>query len=146
MTVEAIGTIVGVSLSLLTVIVFPIYRKIKKDIKAREDQKAKVANNEKQLELNIRRIASLETSVTTILKNQDRDRQEALAREIRDIKVYINDIYYSYKTVQEIPNEMFINGFNLCARYLELGQNHEMKPICKSFADEYTRRVKNHII
>jgi len=153
MNAGEISAIITVSISVLTVIIIPIYKKAKRDLKRHRELEERIIKNEEDIAEAKRANISLSTSVNTILHNQDlerradeKERAENLAREIRDIKVYINMIYYSYDDIKDIPNEMFINGFGLCTRYISLGQNHEMKPICDAFTKEYNRRICEKII
>lgn len=152
MDLQEISGLIGIIISVVTVIIWPTYKFIRRGIAKKVKQEKQVSKNEKDIAEVMRSIASLNTSVASILHNQDiaaekqtKEQRENIEREIRDIKVYINMIYYSYTSITDIPNEMFINGFNLCQRYIALGQNHEMEPICKAFTKEHNRRVSNKL-
>lgn len=87
-------------------------------------------SNQKQNE----QIATLNKKVDNLDKQlTDFERQE-IVREV-------NNTFYSFKTLEEIPDDILHDTLDSCAIYLKNGYNHNTKPKCELLALEYNRRL-----
>lgn len=86
--------------------------------------------NEKQNE----QIASLNSKVDNLDKQlTDFERQE-IVREV-------NNTFHTFKSLEEIPDDILHDTLDSCAIYLKNGYNHNTRPKCELLAQEYNRRL-----
>ncbi len=79
-------------------------------------------------------IAEVKKTVTK-LQNQinDFERQE-IVREV-------NNTFYSFPSLQDIPDDILQDTLESCEIYISNGYNHNTKPKCELLIEEYNRRL-----
>lgn len=128
----AIG-IVATLLSLFTPLVVKtrkVYKKQKNEKKRRNSIIDSLPDKLEKIDV---RLCSSENCTTSIKKQFDKF-------EVHQLKYIINDAFFGYKTVMEIPQEVLINASECCDSYLSKGLNHEVGARCKIIYKEIERR------
>lgn len=138
---EWIGIIGGV-LAILTSVSIPIFKWYKK----KKNQYTKniniiQSNNEKidSLSSSIDKILEHDTMLDTKLQNFINDYEEF---STQNLKYIINDAYFSFKSISELPDDILINACECCEIYVnKRHRNHEIRPRCDILWQELERRA-----
>lgn len=142
--VGEIVAIIGIALSLLTSLFIPCYKSGKKKWD-RKKQKEKERND--NLDALPSKLNDLQTENKKILKlvqdlaiKQERSDQEFERYQIQNLKYMINDAFFGYNNVHEIPYETLIVAAEGCDIYIGKGLNHEIGARCQIIFEEIQRR------
>lgn len=149
LTTGEITGIIGAAATVLTVFIVPIAKSIKKRIIKMQQEKmdqeqAKIERQQQQATL---------TFVVEQLK-EIKDNNNALDQKIdnfltdydefttQNLKYMINDAYFSYNDIHEIPDDILTNACECCEIYVvKRNKNHEIRPRCNKLWDEQERRA-----
>lgn len=127
--------VIGVTLSILTTIIVPLVKKYKK---------TQVQKNNKKIQNQeiLNEIPGLVTAVNTLKEQLDSFYQDYSEFSTQNLKYMINDAYFSYKDVHEIPDDILTNACECCEIYvIKRHKNHEIRPRCNKLWDEQERRA-----
>lgn len=141
-TVAEISGIIGMVATVTTVFLVPFLKWHKKRKKQKEDERLERKET-------LRLLKELKNKVLIIDKGVA-DNSATLEKFLLDyddfttqnLKFMINDAFFTYNTVFEIPDEVLINACECCEIYVnKKHKNHEIKPRCKLLWDELERRA-----
>ena len=156
LSVGEITAIIGAAATVMTTFLVPIRKAIKKKQKQKEDERrekeedrekinsiAESINEIKQSSLNNTRLIA-ETRQSQIEQgekiDQLMDEQEHFF--VQNLKYMINDAYFGYPNIHEIPDDILKNACECCEIYVnQKRRNHEIKPRCELFWREVERRA-----
>ena len=139
--------LLGVFCTVLTVIVIPIFKALKKKRDNYIGSLQKLNNVASGLESTVKKIDDMSTDITNLkedmenLTDQISDMQEKTEKfEVQQLKYMINDAFYSFNNIEEIPDEVLINASQCCDIYVGKGLNHETGARCRLIYEELERR------
>lgn len=132
MNIEAVIGIIGAAATVMTVFIVPFSKWIKK-------RRAK-KNQEKQQEL--AREQKIVNSLQEIKDDLSSFREDYDDFTTQNLKYMINDAFFGYNSIHEIPDDILINACECCDIYInKKKRNHEMKPRCEMIWKELERRA-----
>jgi hypothetical protein len=140
----------GLGLTVLTSILLPF---IKKRIKKRKD---KIKKEKEQKDNDTKLLLSLDERLSNVNKNlealtqtvefnktiNDNLQADFKKYKILNIKYIINDAFFGYHSVHEIPYETLLIAAEGCDIYIGEGHNHEIGARCEIIYKEFQRREK----
>ena len=138
----------GLLLSILSVVCIPIFKWIKKKINKIKEDREERKQDRLLLQKLVATVSTIGTSLETLSSN-NLDLQESFDEflddygefTIQNYKYMINDAFFGYDNIHEIPDEVLINACECCDIYVnKKHRNHEIKPRCKLLWDELERR------
>ena len=142
MTVGEVTALIGAILSIFTVVIAPTIKEI---------NKKKIAKNNREKKIDyIAEEVGKQSSELEELKKSQRNTEESLSdlKERHDdfttqnLKYMINDAYFGYHDIHEIPDDILLNACECCEIYVnKLHKNHEIKPKCVLLWNELERRA-----
>jgi len=122
MNIEAVIGIIGAAATVMTVFIVPFGKWIKK----RRIEK----NKEKQQAL--AREQKIVDSLQEIKEDLSSFRADYDDFTTQNLKYMINDAFFGYNSIHEIPDDILINACECCDIYInKKKRNHEMKPRCE---------------
>lgn len=139
--------IIGAACSLITVIVIPSYKYFKK----KRDQYNNTITGLHNISSSLNKIDGNLVEVGRQLQKNESD-VEALSEKVADLqrktdifetqqlKYMINDAFYGYSSIEEIPYEVLMNASQCCDIYVGKGLNHETGARCRLIYQEIERR------
>lgn len=140
--------IIGAIATVFTVFIVPFAKWYKKKQKEKAKRIADEIEKKKKEEERDKQLSLLAQS-TQAIQEQVIKNSETLNNFIEDydsfttqnLKYMINDAFFSYHNVHDIPNEILINACECCDIYInKKHKNHEIKPRCKLLWEELERR------
>lgn len=146
---QLVIAVLSAATAVLTSVLVPSYKAYKKKKKEYE-QRAKTLEQIPQALSNIdKRLSTVEEGIDEINDKQNllTQQQEESAEkfdsfETQQLKYIINDAFFGYSSVEEIPDEVLISASQCCDIYLGKGLNHETGARCKIIYAELERRQK----
>lgn len=138
----------GLLLSILSVVCIPIFKWIKKKINKIKEDREERKQDRLLLQKLVATVSTIGTNLETLSSN-NLDLQESFDEflddygefTIQNYKYMINDAFFGYDNIHEIPDEVLINACECCDIYVnKKHRNHEIKPRCKLLWDELERR------
>lgn len=141
-TVAEISGIIGIVATVTTVFLVPFLKWHKKRKKQQEDDRL-------ERQETLRLLKDLKSKVLVIDKGVA-ENSATLEKFLLDyddfttqnLKFMINDAFFTYNTVFEIPDEVLINACECCEIYVnKKHKNHEIKPRCRLLWEELERRA-----
>ena len=143
MSLEAI---IGLSLTALSTIFIPILKK-------RYNKKKKKEEKEKKNETIINSIPeclkalqeenkTIKDMINDIKKHQQYTQNELEQYQIQTLKYMINDAFFGFNNIHEIPYETLIIAAEGCDIYVGKGYNHEVGARCQLIYQEIERRQR----
>lgn len=139
--------LLGVFCTVLTVVVIPIFKALKKKRDTYVNSLRTLASTTKGLENVCKKIDVIDSDLKEIRKDvseltdsvQDmKEKNETF--ETQQLKYMINDAFYSFNNIEEIPDEVLINASQCCDIYVGKGLNHETGARCRLIYEELERR------
>lgn len=141
---EVIKDVLSIVELLGILVVIPIYNKIikiqkqnKKDRKTLDDlpQTLQEVNN------SITQVNKEVGEIKQVVTSHKKDYNEF---EIQNLKFMINDAFFTYGRLEDIPNDVLTNACECCDIYvIDRGKNHEIRPRCTHLWKELERRATN---
>lgn len=142
MTVGEFSGIVGIAATLTTVFLVPFIKWVKKKKSEKEEEKKKQAARDSKLETLCEVVGVIRKQVddnSVMLSNYIDDYDEFTTQ---NLKYMINDAYFGYNDIHEIPDDVLTNACECCEIYVnKKHKNHEIKPRCKLLWAEAERRA-----
>lgn len=136
-TVGEIASIIGVGLSILTVLIIPLYKWTYAQRKEQE-------RRGQSLEEISRKVDNINKDIKDIKKEQSKFNEFCEEYDeffVQNLKYMINDSYVDYHNLAEIPDEKLINACECCEIYVTKKHlNHEIRPRCEQLWKERERR------
>ena len=129
----------GLLLSILSVVCIPIFKWIKKKINKIKEDREERKQDRLLLQKLVATVSTIGTNLETLSSN-NLDLQESFDEflddygefTIQNYKYMINDAFFGYDNIHEIPDEVLINACECCDIYVnKKHRNHEIKPRCK---------------
>lgn len=140
-TAELSG-ILGIVATVITVFLVPSVKWIKKKRKQIENDRAERKETVrllKNLKEQVDQIDSCVKNNSTTLSEFVKDYDDFTTQ---NLKFMINDAFFTYHSVCEIPDEVLINACECCDIYVnKKHKNHEIKPRCRMLWEELERRA-----
>ena len=144
--VDAVA-IVACAVSVITAIIVPLYSKWKKRLKQEIECKNRLNSISKGIDTLSEKMDSIENNIAD-LQNQQNELRECQNNfddrfdkfEVQQLKYMINDAFFSYDNIREIPDEILIQASQCCEIYTNKGLNHETGAKCKLIFAEVQRR------
>lgn len=127
--------VIGVTLSILTTIIVPLVKKYKK---------TQVQKNNKKIQNQeiLNEIPGLVTAVNTLKEQLDSFYQDYSEFSTQNLKYMINDAYFCYQDITDIPDDILTNACECCEIYVnKRKKNHEIRPRCEKLWSELERRA-----
>lgn len=139
--------LMGVFCTIITVVIVPVYKILK-------SKKEKHINSLKQLNKVVKKVEEVSNIIDNVNSNVSSltDDVANLASEVKDLKrktdifetqqlkYMINDAFYGFDCIEDIPDEVLINASQCCDIYVSKGLNHETGARCKLIYAELERR------
>ena len=131
-----------------TVLLFPLLKFLKR-VFCKLRSKHNVLDKLPELVLKLdKKIDKLQEDVEEIKEQQFvmSNQQEAYEKhfdeyETQQLRYMISDVFFSYSSIEDIPDEMLLNAEENCGIYLGKGLNHETAARCKVIEKEIERRA-----
>lgn len=145
---EWIG-LIGVIISVVTSITIPVKKIIKKKREARLKDEENRKNTQEKLYAIDTRLLSLENSSTNtshklenILNKLEDFFDDYDEFSTQNLKYMINDAYFCYESIEDIPEDILLNACECCDIYVhKRGKNHEIRPRCEILWRELENRA-----
>lgn len=149
LTTGEITGIIGAAATVLTVFIVPILKMVRKRIvekqkEAQDRQQEKIERQQQQTALTLlieqltdmkKDNADLHTKIDNFLTDYDEFTTQ-------NLKYMINDAYFSYNDIHEIPDDILTNACECCEIYVnKRHKNHEIRPRCTKLWEEQERRA-----
>lgn len=137
----------------LSIIIIPLISRINIKINEGKARDAKLAALPEKIE----KIEKSNKETKEAIEKSNKETKEAIARleerqtaseseiemyNIQNLKYMINDAFFGYANIQEIPYETLIIAADGCDIYTSKGYNHEIGARCKIIYKEIERRQK----
>lgn len=143
MSLEAI---IGLSLTALTGLLIPM-------LKARQKKKKKQEDKDRRNETVINSIPghlqalqeenkTIKEMINEIKSQQENTQVELEQYQIQTLKYMINDAFFGFNNIHEIPYETLIVAAEGCDIYVGKGYNHEIGARCQLIYQEIERRQR----
>jgi hypothetical protein len=144
MTVGEITGIIGACATVVTVFLVPIARAIKSHQKEKAKEKEKQRKRDEKLDAIYNKISTIDSNqeelnnIKTQFDNFLVDYDEFTTQ---NLKYMINDAFFGYENIHEIPNDVLTNACECCEIYVnKRHKNHEIRPRCELLWREQERR------
>lgn len=144
MTVGEITGIIGACATVVTVFLVPIARAIKSHQKEKAKEKEKQRKRDEKLDAIYDKISTIDSNqqelnnIKTQFDNFLVDYDEFTTQ---NLKYMINDAFFGYENIHEIPNDVLTNACECCEIYVnKRHKNHEIRPRCELLWREQERR------
>jgi hypothetical protein len=144
MTVGEITGIIGACATVVTVFLVPIARAIKSHQKEKAKEKEKQRKRDEKLDAIYNKMSTIDTNqqelnnIKTQFDNFLVDYDEFTTQ---NLKYMINDAFFGYENIHEIPNDVLTNACECCEIYVnKRHKNHEIRPRCELLWREQERR------
>lgn len=139
--------VIGVACTLLSVVIIPLFKTIKKKRYKYLSTINKVQDISIQTNKTLKTIENINDNISG-MKNEILDINEKINDmkkttsefEVQQLKYMINDAFYSFNSIEDIPDEVLINASQCCDIYIGKGLNHETGARCKLIYEELERR------
>lgn len=144
MTVGEITGIIGACATVVTVFLVPIARAIKSHQKEKAKEKEKQRKRDEKLDAIYNKMSTIDSNqqelnnIKTQFDNFLVDYDEFTTQ---NLKYMINDAFFGYENIHEIPNDVLTNACECCEIYVnKRHKNHEIRPRCELLWREQERR------
>lgn len=153
---EWIG-LIGITISVITSITIPI----KKIIKKKKEDKQKEEKDKKMQQDKLKNIDERLTSLEASSQNTSKQTEDILRKlenffddydefSTQNLKYMINDAYFCYESIEDIPEDILLNACECCDIYVhKRNKNHEIRPRCeilwKELEDRAIQREGHHV-
>lgn len=148
-TWEIVASILASITTLLTVIFIPFCVKMKKRVKEAQKNRQTIeqiptalASIDKKLTNLENNIEELKDEQNHIITQQEEQEKRFSQLETMQLKHMINDAFYGYGSVRDIPDEELISASQCADLYLAKGLNHETGARCEIIYEELKRRQR----
>lgn len=139
--------VITISLTILTSLLIPVALHFRKKMIKKKQEKIK---DKKTLCDTVDAVQAINETLllTNQLLTECKDHNVKLSEEfekyqILSIKYMINDAFFGYNSVHEIPYETLLIAMEGCDIYCGKGYNHEIGARCEIIREEFSRRQKN---
>lgn len=142
MSVGEISGIVGIAATVFTVFLVPFIKWVKKKKQEKENAIKKQAERDSKLETLCEVVGKINKQVdkNSVMLQDYIDDYEEFA--VQNLKYMINDAYFGYNDIHEIPDDVLTNACECCEIYVnKKHKNHEIKPRCRLLWEEEERRA-----
>ena len=141
--------LLGVICTILSVVVIPVAKFVKKKRDQYLNTIKTVQYMSKGADETLKAINNIKDDINEMksgmedINNQFKEMKEKTDKfETQQLKYMINDAFYSFNGIEEIPDEVLINASQCCDIYVGKGLNHETGARCKLIYAELERRQK----
>lgn len=139
-TGEVVG-IIGAIATVFTVFIVPSLKWYKKQKQKRIENAQQMRDDRERQQKMYEIVKELKTTVYENGKSLNEFRSDYDDFTVQNLKYMINDAFFSYHSVHEIPQEILVNACECCDIYVyKKNRNHEIKPRCKLLWEELERR------
>lgn len=134
--------IIGAAATVLTVFIIPIVKLIKKRIIEAQQEKIERQQQQATLIFVVEQLEEIKDNNNALDQKIDNFLTDYDEFTTQNLKYMINDAYFSYKDVHEIPDDILTNACECCEIYvIKRHKNHEIRPRCNKLWDEQERRA-----
>lgn len=141
---EQITGLIGAGATVITVLIVPIYKWLKKKQKEKNEAIEKQRKRDEKLDAvyqklsvvdsNNQSIEALDSKFNNFLEDYDEFTTQ-------NLKYMINDAFFGYENIHEIPSDVLTNACECCDIYVhKKRKNHEIRPRCELLWKEQERR------
>lgn len=149
LTTGEITGIIGAAATVLTVFIIPIVKSIKKRIirmqqERVEKEQEKVERQQQQATLTfvVEQLKEIKDDNIALDQKIDSFLQDYGEFTTQNLKYMINDAFFGYSDIHEIPDDVLTNACECCEIYVnKRHKNHEIRPRCALLWDEQERRA-----
>lgn len=142
LTIGEISGVVGVASTVLTAFLVPFIKWLKKKRKERDEEVKKQVARDEKLDTLCEVVGVMNKQVnenSIMLQNYIEDYDEF---STQNLKYMINDAYFGYDSIHEIPDDVLTNACECCEIYVnKKHKNHEIRPRCRLLWEEEERRA-----
>lgn len=132
MNIEAVIGIIGAAATVMTVFIVPFSKWIKKRRNEKNKEKQQALEREQQI---VHSLQEIKNNLSSFRADYD-------DFTTQNLKYMINDAFFGYDSIHEIPDDILINACECCDIYInKKKRNHEMKPRCEMIWRELERRA-----
>ena len=122
MNIEAVIGIIGAAATVMTVFIVPFSKWIKKRRDEKNKEKQQAFEREQQI---VHSLQEIKNDLSSFRADYD-------DFTTQNLKYMINDAFFGYDSIHEIPDDILINACECCDIYInKKKRNHEMKPRCE---------------
>lgn len=144
MTVGEITGIIGACATVVTVFLVPIARAIKSHQKEKAKEKEKQRKRDEKLDAIYDKMSTIDSNQQELnnIKTQfDHFLVDYDEFTTQNLKYMINDAFFGYENIHEIPIDVLTNACECCEIYVnKRHKNHEIRPRCELLWREQERR------
>ena len=141
-TVAEISGIIGIVATVTTVFLVPFLKWHKKRKKQQEDDRLERQETLRLLKDLKSKVLVIDKGVAENFATLEKFLLDYDDFTTQNLKFMINDAFFTYSTVFEIPDEVLINACECCEIYVnKKHKNHEIKPRCRLLWEELERRA-----
>ncbi len=142
-----ITAIIGALATVFTVFIIPTIRWYKKIKKTKKENIKKQEDRDKMLTSLYDKVVNVEEKIkdqTKLKEAFDNYLQDYDEFTTQNIKYMINDAFFGYSNIHEIPDDVLTNACECCEIYVnKKKKNHEIRPRCMMLWEEQERRATN---
>lgn len=142
LTAGEITGIIGACATVFTVLIVPTSKAIKKYIKKKKDEKDKQEARNKKLDLVYEKVVTMDENQANLNNQFNNFLIDYDEFTTQNLKYMINDAFFGYENVHEIPSDVLTNACECCEIYVnKKHKNHEIRPRCELLWREQERRA-----
>jgi hypothetical protein len=141
-TIGEITGIVGAAATALTVFIIPLRKYIKKKQSEKQNAKTVEVGQTESIKILAEKVGAINVKQEGLIKKIDSFLTDYEEFTTQNLKYMINDAFFGYSNIHEIPDDILTNACECCEIYVnKRHHNHEIKPRCKLMWDEQERRA-----
>lgn len=144
MSIEAI---IGLALTGATSILIPIIKKLrvkhKKKVQKQNENNQILSSIPGALEKLSQENKEIKENLREVTGEQEVLKGELERYHIQTLKYMINDVFFGYNNIHEIPYETLLVAAEGCDIYISKGYNHVTRSRCDLIYEEIDRRQRN---
>lgn len=142
LTTGEITGIIGAAATVLTVFIIPTLKSAKKRVIKLQQENADKKQQQTALNLVIEQLGEIKKENADLRTKLDSFFEDYDEFTIQNLKYMINDAFFGYDDIHDIPDEVLTNACECCEIYVnKRHKNHEIRPRCALLWEEQERRA-----
>lgn len=134
--------IIGAAATVLTVFIIPMLKSAKKRVIKLQQEEVDKEQQQAALNFVIEQLVEIKKENADLCTKLDSFFEDYDEFTIQNLKYMINDAFFGYNDIHDIPDEVLTNACECCDIYVnKRHKNHEIRPRCALLWEEQERRA-----